>query len=112
MFSSLTFLEQCHKDGDEFLSHIIYVTGNGTRVSFVNVETKEQSEQSMHTHSPNKPKKLEQTSARKLMATVLWNKKGVLMVEFMQQGTAMTSEIYCKILKICVGPFRKNGMEC
>jgi hypothetical protein len=35
----------------------------------VNVETKEQSKQWLHTHSPNKPKKFKQTlSARKLMA--------------------------------------------
>jgi hypothetical protein len=34
----------------------------------VNVETKEQSKQWMHTHSPNKPIKFKQTlSARKLM---------------------------------------------
>jgi hypothetical protein len=37
------FLERCHKDGDEFLSHIVPVTGDETWVSFVNVETKEQS---------------------------------------------------------------------
>jgi hypothetical protein len=28
MASALPFLEQCHKDGDEFLSHIIRVTGD------------------------------------------------------------------------------------
>jgi hypothetical protein len=36
----------------------------------VNVETKEQSKQWMHTHSPNRPKNFKETSARKLMATV------------------------------------------
>jgi acyl-CoA thioesterase len=55
----------------------------------MNVETKEQSKQWMHTHSPNKPKKSKQTS-RKLMATAFWDRKGVLMVEFMQQGTTIT----------------------
>jgi hypothetical protein len=35
----------------------------------VNAETKVQSEQWMHTHSPNKMKKFKQTCARKLMAT-------------------------------------------
>jgi hypothetical protein len=45
------------------------------------VETKEQSKQWMHTHSPNKPKKFKQTlSARKLMAAVFWDRKGALMV--------------------------------
>jgi ribulose-5-phosphate 4-epimerase/fuculose-1-phosphate aldolase len=32
------------------------------------------------------------------METVCWDRKGMLMVEFMQQGTAM-SEVYCKTLK-------------
>jgi hypothetical protein len=57
MASALTFLERCHKDGVEFLSHIARVTGDKTWVSFVNVETKEQSKQWVHTHSTNKPKK-------------------------------------------------------
>jgi hypothetical protein len=57
----------------------------------VNVETKEQSKQWMHTHSPNKPKELNQTaSARKLMVTLFWDRKGVLMVEVLQQGTTMS----------------------
>jgi hypothetical protein len=46
----LTFLEQYHKDGDEFLNHVVQVTGDETWVSSVNVETKEQSKQWMHTH--------------------------------------------------------------
>jgi hypothetical protein len=41
----------------------------------------------MHTHSPNKLQKLKQMlSARKLMAAVFWENKGMLMVEFTQQG--------------------------
>jgi hypothetical protein len=42
MASALTLLEQCHKDGDEFLNHIVRVTGDETWVSFVNVEIEEQ----------------------------------------------------------------------
>jgi hypothetical protein len=65
------FLERYQKDIDEFLNHIVRVTDDETWVSFVNVETKEPSEQWMHTHSQNEPKMLEQTTARKLMATFL-----------------------------------------
>jgi hypothetical protein len=43
MVSTLISLERYHKDGDEFLSHIIQVTGDETEDSFVNVESKEQS---------------------------------------------------------------------
>jgi hypothetical protein len=49
------------KDGDEFLNHIVRVTGDETWVSYVNVEIKEQSKQWMHTHSPNKPQEFKQT---------------------------------------------------
>jgi hypothetical protein len=33
------------------------------------------------------------------METVFWDRKKVLMVEFMQQGTTITSEVYCETLK-------------
>jgi hypothetical protein len=40
---ALTFQEQYHKDGNEFLNHIIILTGDEIWVSFVNAETKKQS---------------------------------------------------------------------
>jgi hypothetical protein len=40
--------------------------------------------------------KFKQMTARKLMATVLWDRKGVLMVKCVQQGTTLTSEVYCE----------------
>jgi 6-pyruvoyl-tetrahydropterin synthase len=76
-------------------------------------ETKEQSKQWMHTYSPNKPNKFKQTvPAKELMATLLWDRKGALMVEFMQQGTTITSEVYCETLKYCAEPCRNKGMKC
>jgi hypothetical protein len=99
MTSTLVFLEQYNKDGDDLLSHIVGVTYDVTLILFVNVETKEQSKQWMHTHSPKKPKMFKQTlSARKLTATIFWDRKGVLM-KFMQRCTTATSEAYCETLK-------------
>jgi len=95
MASALTFMQRCHDEWDEFLDKI--VTGDKTRFKFVNVDTKEQW---MHTHSPNKPRKFKQSLAnRKLMATMFWDKKGVLLIEFMESGTTITSETYCETLK-------------
>jgi hypothetical protein len=37
-------------------------------------------------------------SARELKATVVWDRKGGLMVEFMQQGITVTSDMYFKTL--------------
>jgi hypothetical protein len=62
----------------------------------------------MHTHT-HKPKKFKQTlAARKLMAAVFWDRKGVLEVEFMQQGPKISSPMYCETLKNCVGPAIQN----
>jgi hypothetical protein len=47
---ALTFLGRCPKDGDDFLQHIVLVTGNEIWVSFMNVETKEQSKQGTYIH--------------------------------------------------------------
>jgi acyl-CoA thioesterase len=95
-----TFLEQNHKDGNKFPDHIIQIISDGTCISFMNVESKELSQQWMHTHSPNKSKKFTQMlSGRQLMAAVFWDRKGVLVVELMQQGTTIMPQVYCKTLK-------------
>jgi hypothetical protein len=45
------FLYRYHKDGYEFLNHIVRATGDETWVPFVNVETKEQSK---HIHQTSR----------------------------------------------------------
>jgi hypothetical protein len=68
-----------------------------------------------HTFTKQAEKTLTTLCARKLMATVFWHRKGVEIVEFMQQETPITSEVYCVQSikkKNCVGPFRIEGMEC
>jgi hypothetical protein len=57
MTSTLTLLERYHKDGHEILNHIVAITDNEAWISFVNIETKEQLKQWMHTHSSSKTKK-------------------------------------------------------
>jgi hypothetical protein len=55
------FLQRYHKDSDEFLSHVVRVTGDETWVSSVNGETEKQSKQWMNTYPPNKLEKCKQT---------------------------------------------------
>jgi hypothetical protein len=43
--------------------------------------------------------KFKQTSARNLMENLFWDRKGVLMVEFMQQENTTPSKVYCKTVK-------------
>jgi hypothetical protein len=68
----------------------------------------------MHTHSPEKLKKFKQTLPvyQKLMTAVFWNRKGVLMVKFVEKGTTIATQVYCNTPKNYVGPFRTKGMEC
>jgi transposase len=46
--------------------------------------------------------------ARKLIVTVFWDGKGVLMAEFMQQETTITSEVYYETLKKLRGAIQKK----
>lgn len=98
MASALEFLERYHDEGDNFLKSI--VTGDETWIQYDTPETKRQSQQWMHSNSPNKPKKFKQTfNNRKTMATVFWDQQGVLLVEFMQPGTTITAAVYCETLQ-------------
>jgi hypothetical protein len=80
------------------------VTGDETWVSFVNVETKEQSKQWMRTHSPNKPKKFKKMSARKLMASVFWDRK------WSADGGIHATRDHNNVK--CIGPLRTKGVDC
>ncbi|XP_046407890.1 histone-lysine N-methyltransferase SETMAR-like [Ischnura elegans] len=98
MASALEFLERYHDEGGNFLKSI--VTGDETWIQYDTPETKRQSQQWMHSNSPNKPKKFKQTfNNRKTMATVFWDQQGVLLVEFMEPGTTITAAVYCETLR-------------
>ncbi|KAJ4447089.1 hypothetical protein ANN_09078 [Periplaneta americana] len=98
MASALIFLMRCHTDGDAFLDQI--VTGDETWVSHNTPETKRQSRQWHHPSSPKKPRKFKQTlSTQKVMATVFWDRKGVLLLDFMPKGTKINANRYCETLR-------------
>jgi hypothetical protein len=54
------FVRVIQQRGNEFLIHIVRVTGDETWLPFGNVETKEQAKHWMHSHSQNKLKKFKQ----------------------------------------------------
>jgi len=91
------FLQWHETEGEDFLDSI--VTGDETWVYYTTPETKEQSKQWRHSSSP-KPKKFKQTlSVGKIMACVFWDRKGLLLCEFMPRGTAINGDRYCETLK-------------
>lgn len=94
---SLSFLERYDRGGDEFLNHI--VTGDETWVAYYTPETKRQSSEWHHSNSPTRPRKFKQEpSTRKIMATVFWDRKGVLLIDFLPRGMTINAERYCDTL--------------
>lgn len=81
---------------EEFLDSI--VTGDETWVHYTTPETKEQSKQWKHPSSPRAKKFKQILSAGKIMATVFWDRKGVLLCEFMPRGTTINADRYCETL--------------
>ena len=95
--SSREFLRRYADEKDNFLNSI--VTGDETWAYHFTPETKQQSRQWRHSSSP-KPRKFKQTqSAGKVMATVFWDRNGVLLVDFMETGTTINAERYCETLR-------------
>lgn len=48
--------------------------------------------------SPSKPNNAQQyLSVRKVMTTVFWDKKRVLLMEFIERGTNINSNVYCEL---------------
>ncbi|UYV65471.1 hypothetical protein LAZ67_3004457 [Cordylochernes scorpioides] len=88
----------CHEtDGEELLDSI--VTGDETWVHYTTPETKEQSKQWKHTSSPKPLKFKKNTFCRETYGSVFWDRKGLLLCDFMRRGTTMNPDRYCEILK-------------
>jgi hypothetical protein len=84
---------QRYKTEDEFLTRI--VTGDETWVHYVTPETKRDSMIWKHVGSPP-PKKFKTVlSAKKVLATVFWDRLGVLLVDFLPRGNTVNVEQYC-----------------
>ena len=80
-----------------FLSRII--TGDETWVHHWNPPTKQESMQWVHKGSPPPKKAKTQFSGKKLMATVFWDAKGVLLIEYMPRGSTINGEAYGNTIK-------------
>jgi len=91
MGSALTFLTRYAQEGDEFLDSI--VTGDEILVFHHTPESKQQSLQWHHMHSPRTKKFKTSISVKKIMAFVFWDRKCILLVDFMPPGATMPLHI-------------------
>ena len=88
----MTFLDnlQCYKtEGEAMLERI--VTGDETSVHHYQPETKQASKQWKHRESPTPTKFEVVSSASKVMATVFWDMRGVLLVEFQKHARTVNA---------------------
>lgn len=95
--SSREFLDRFANEGDAFLDSI--VTGDETWVYHLTPESKRQSMTWRHSSSPRVRKFRQTISNRKIMATVFWDRKGIIHIEFLPQGTTINADRYCQTLK-------------
>ncbi|XP_015438009.1 PREDICTED: histone-lysine N-methyltransferase SETMAR-like [Dufourea novaeangliae] len=95
--SSREFVRRYADEKDNVLDSI--VTGDETWAFHYIPATKQQLRQWRRSSSP-KPRKFKQSpSAGKVMVTVFWDEKGVLLVDFMPSGTTINADRYCETLK-------------
>jgi len=65
---------------------------------FTSPESKQQSLQWHHTHSPRTQKFKTSISVKKIMVSVFWDRKGILLVDFMPPGATINADAYCDTL--------------
>jgi len=92
-----SLLSRYEQEGNFFLDSI--VTTDETWVHYFTPESKRSSMQWHHPGSP-KPKKAKTTfSAGKVMATIFWDSKGVLYVDFLTECRTINAEYYSALHK-------------
>jgi len=97
MMTSLDNLQRYKTEGEAMLERI--VTGDETWVHHYQPETKQASRQWKHKESPTPTKFKVVSSVSKVMATVFWDMRGVLLVEFQERGTTVNASSYCSLLE-------------
>jgi histone-lysine N-methyltransferase SETMAR len=91
--------EMCHRfeeDSSNFLDRL--VTMDETWVHHYDPETKEQSKEWKHAGSPRPKKFRAQKSAGKVLASVFWDKDGIILLDFLEQGRTITGAYYSELL--------------
>jgi len=99
-------LKRFEAERDGFLGRL--VTGDETWVHCHQRETKKASKEWRHTSS-SKPKKFRtQPSAGKVMFTLFWDERGVILEHYMPRGNSVTSATYAELPKTYLRPAIKS----
>ncbi|KAJ7316422.1 hypothetical protein JRQ81_002584 [Phrynocephalus forsythii] len=68
-------------------------------VYLYNPETKEMSKEWKHPSSPPPKKAKVQKSAGKVMLSVFWDSRGVILTNYLLKGETLNSDYYCNLLE-------------
>lgn len=91
------FLNLCGDEPDDIIRRL--VTGDETWVHMYDPESKMESKE-WRTSDEGAPKKFKvQPSAGKVMATIFWDCKGILLIDYLEKGNTITGEYYANVLK-------------
>lgn len=100
---SIDFLFALNMESDDFLSYIVAdYTGLGCCLS---MWRQNQSIEWGHTSSSQKPLKYWQ-----IVSPVFWDRKGLLLMDFMERTTTINNVVYCNNIKKPRRVKQKNGM--
>lgn len=84
------------EDSSNILDRI--VTMDETWIHHYDPETKEQSKEWKHAGSPRPKKFRVQKSAGKVLASIFWDKDGIIMSDYLEQGKTVTGAYYSTLL--------------
>lgn len=90
-------LERFKRNPDDFFRR--FITVDETWVHHYTPETKEQSKQWKHSDSPPPKKAKAIPSAGKVMATVFWDARGIIFVDYLEKGKTINGEYYANLLQ-------------
>lgn len=90
-------LEMFESDPQDFFDR--FVTMDETWVHHYTPESKIQSKQWKRSDEPTPKKAKAVSSAGKVMASVFWDSKGVIMVDYLTKGETINSAYYCTLLR-------------
>ena len=79
--------------------HTRIVTGDETWLHHWNPDTKNESMQWKRPGSPPPKKFRTQPSDSKVTATVFWDSKGIILIDYKPAGTSITGEYYANVIK-------------
>lgn len=89
-------LERFRKDKKDFVRR--FITMDETWVYHHDPESKQEAKE-WYEPGSSAPKRVRvQKSAKKVLASVFWNAKGILFVDYLQTGKTINSDYYCNLL--------------